>query len=136
LNLVIDTNRIMAGLLKDSLSRKIILYDHFSFYAPDYIGTELLKHRTYLMKKAKLSGPDFTLLLNILLSRVTLVPFRDFEPDYHRAMQIMEPIDEKDAPFLAVGLSLGLDAIWTEDKHFLLQDILKMYTTNDLIEYL
>jgi predicted nucleic acid-binding protein len=126
----------MAGLLKDSLSRKIILDDHFSFYAPDYIGTELLKHRTYLMKKAKLSVPDFTLLLHILLSRVTLVPFKDFEPDFHRAMQIMKPIDEKDAPFLAVGLSLGLDAIWTEDRHFLLQDVLKVYTTSDLIEYI
>ncbi len=100
------------------MSRKIILDDHFSFYAPDYIGTELLKHRTYLMKKAKLSGPDFTLLLHILLSRVTMVPFKDFEPDFHRAMQIMKPIDEKDAPFLAVGLSLGLDAIWTKGPAF------------------
>jgi predicted nucleic acid-binding protein len=88
------------------------------------------------MKKANLSGPDFTLLLNILLSRVTLVPFKDFELKYHRAMQIMEPIDEKDAPFLAVGLSLGLDAIWTEDRHFLSQDLLKVYTTSDLIEYI
>ncbi len=70
------------------------------------------------MEKAKLSGPDFALLLNILLFRVTLVPFKDFEPDYLRAMQIMEPIDEKDAPFLAVGLSLGLDAIWTQGPAF------------------
>ena len=111
MNLVIDTNRIMAGLLKDSLSRKIILYDHFSFYAPDYIETDLLKHRTYLMKKAKLSEFDFDMFLNTLLSRVTLVPFDDFEPEYPRAMQIMEPIDKNDSPFLAVGLSLGLDAI-------------------------
>lgn len=41
MKLVIDTNRIMAGLLKDSTSRKIILHDSFSFYAPDYIETEL-----------------------------------------------------------------------------------------------
>ncbi|WAC05321.1 MAG: PIN domain-containing protein [Methanoregula sp.] len=136
MKLVIDTNRIMAGLLKDSVSRKIILHDHFSFYAPDYIGTELLKHRAYLMKKAKMSGPDFTVLMDILLSRVILVPFKDFEPEYPRAMHIMEPIDGKDAPFLAVGLALGLDAIWTEDRHFFQQDLLKVYTTSDLIEYI
>ena len=81
-------------------------------------GQKLLKHRAYLIKKANMSGPDFTLLLQILLSRVTLVSFKDFEPEYHRAMQIMGPIDEKDAPFLAVGLSLGLDAIWTKGPAF------------------
>jgi len=53
MKLVIDTNRIMAGLLKESTSRKIILNNHFLFYAPDYIETELFKHREYLMKKAK-----------------------------------------------------------------------------------
>ncbi|MDD5189349.1 MAG: hypothetical protein PHF57_14175 [Methanoregula sp.] len=41
MKLVIDTNRIMAGFLRDSTSRKIILHDAFSFYAPDYIETGL-----------------------------------------------------------------------------------------------
>jgi predicted nucleic acid-binding protein len=85
MKLVIDTNRIMAGLLKDSTSRKIILHDSFSFYAPDYIETELFKHRSYLVKKAKISEPDFELLMTILLERVTLVPFEDFGQEYDHA---------------------------------------------------
>jgi predicted nucleic acid-binding protein len=43
MKLVIDTNRIMAGLLKDSTSRKIILHESFSFFASDYIEAELKK---------------------------------------------------------------------------------------------
>jgi predicted nucleic acid-binding protein len=78
MKLVIDTNRIMAGLLRDSTSRKIILHDSFSFYAPDYIETELFKHRVYLVKKTKLSEPDFDILMYILLEHVILVPFEDF----------------------------------------------------------
>ena len=119
MNLVIDTNRIMAGLLRDSTSRKIILHDSFSFYAPDYLGTEIRKHRLYLMKKAKIPGPDFDLLMHTLLEHVILVPFEDFEHEYEHAMQIMEMIDENDAPFLAVGLAMGIGSIWTEDRHFL-----------------
>lgn len=69
MKLVIDTNRIMAGLLKDSSSRKIILQDSFSFYAPDYIETELFKHRSYLVKKAKLPEDDFDLLMQVLLGK-------------------------------------------------------------------
>jgi len=134
MKLVIDTNRIMAGLLRDSTSRKIILHDSFSFYAPDYIETELSKHRPYLMKKAKIPGPDFDLLMHTLLEHVILVPFEDFEYEYEHAMRIMETIDENDAPFLAVGLALDIGSIWTEDRHFQRQDLLKVCSTRDLIE--
>jgi len=134
MKLVIDTNRIMAGLLKDSTSRRIILHESFSFFAPDYSETELSKHRPYLMKKAKIPGPDFDLLLHTLLDRITLVPFEDFEHEYEHAMRIMETIDENDSAFLAVGLALGIGSIWTEDRHFLRQDLLRVCSTRDLIE--
>jgi predicted nucleic acid-binding protein len=134
MKLVIDTNRIMAGLLKDSTSRKIILHDSFSFFAPDYIEAELSKHRPYLMKKAKMPQPDFDLLMHTLLDRIILVPFEDFEHAYGHAMRIMETIDENDSPFLAVGLALDIGSIWTEDRHFLRQDLLKVFSTRDLIE--
>jgi predicted nucleic acid-binding protein len=133
MKLVIDTNRIMAGLLKESTSRKIILDSQFVFYAPDYIETELFKHREYLIKKAKMTESDFDTLLNTLLGQITLVPFEDFEQDYSRAIQIMESVDENDAPFLAVGLALKLDGIWTEDRHFLRQDLIRVFHTSDLI---
>ena len=133
MKLVIDTNRIMAGLLKESTSRKIILLGQFLFYAPDYIETELFKHREYLMKKAKMTESDFDTLLNTLLEQITLVPFEDFEQDYPRAIRIMESVDENDAPFLAVGLALTLDGIWTEDRHFLRQDLIRVFHTSDLV---
>jgi predicted nucleic acid-binding protein len=82
MNLVIDTNRIMAGLLRDSTSRRIILHDAFSFYAPDYIETGLNKHRSYLVKKAKIPEDGFNCLMDILLDNVILVPFEDFEHEY------------------------------------------------------
>jgi predicted nucleic acid-binding protein len=36
-------------------SRKIILDSQFVFYAPDYIETEIYKHREHLIKKAKMT---------------------------------------------------------------------------------
>ncbi len=133
MRLVIDTNRIMAGLLKDSTSRRIILHRSFEFFAPDYIGIELFKHRPYLMKKAKIPAQDFDLLLETLLHEVILVPFEDFESEYQHATEVMKPVDENDAPFLAVGIALGIDHIWTEDRHFKKQDYLRVCTTRDLI---
>ena len=134
MRLIIDTNRIMAGLLKDSTSRKIILHDSFSFFAPDYTETELFKHRPYLVKKSKIPERDFDLLMHALLEQIILVPFEDFESEFGHAIQVMETIDENDAPFLAVGLALGIGHIWTEDRHFLKQDFLKVCSTRDLLE--
>jgi predicted nucleic acid-binding protein len=124
MRLVIDTNRVMAGLLKDSTSRRIILHRSFSFFAPDYIETELFKHRLYLMKKAKVTTEDFDLIL---------VPFEDFESEYQHAIEVMKAVDENDAPFLAVGIALGIGHIWTEDRHFQKQDLIRVCSTHDLI---
>jgi len=131
--IVIDTNRIMAGLLKDSASRRIILHRSFSFFAPDYCATELARHRPYLMKKAGLTSRNFDRILRILLGPVTLVPFDEFEDAYDHARSVMETVDVNDAPFLAVGLSLGIGHIWTEDRHFLQQDLLRVCSTRDLL---
>jgi hypothetical protein len=70
-------------------------------------------------KKSRMPEPDFDSILRLLIDRVTLVPFEEFEPEYSRAMQIMETIDENDSLFLAVGLALGINGIWTGDRHFL-----------------
>ena len=136
MRLVIDTNRIMAGLLKDSTSRRIILHRSFEFFAPDYIGTELFKHRPYLVKKAKIPEQDFDLLMHTLLDNIVLVPFEDFESEYQHSIDIMKPVDENDAPFLAVGIALGIGHIWTEDRHFQKQDLLQVCTTRDLIGFI
>ena len=134
MKLVIDTNRIMAGLLKDSTSRKIILHDSFSFFAPDYTETELSKHRPYLMKKAKIPGrilicsciPCLTasswFLLKIL-STSTIMRCGSWR-------RLMKTI----LPFLAVGLALGIGSIWTDDRHFLRAGSFKVCSTRDLNE--
>ena len=72
--------------------------------------------------------------MHTLLGHVILVPFEDFEHEYEHATRIMETIDENDAPFLAVGLALGIRSIWTEDRHFQKQDLLKVCSTRDLVE--
>ena len=136
MRLVIDTNRIMAGLIKDSTSRRILLHPSFEFFAPDYIETELFKHRPYLVKKAKISDQDFDLLMHTLLDNIALVPFEDFESEYQHATEVMKPVDENDAPFLAVGIALGIGHIWTEDRHFQKQDLLQVCTTRDLIGFI
>ena len=85
------------------------------------------------MKKAKVTTEDFDLIMHTLLDKIVLVPFEDFESEYQHAIEVMKAVDENDAPFLAVGIALGIGHIWTEDRHFQKQDLIRVCSTHDLI---
>jgi predicted nucleic acid-binding protein len=132
MNLVIDTNRLIAGLLKSSLCREIILHEALTFYAPDYVVTEIEKYRSYICKKAEMEEKTFNVVLYILLENIRLVPHDQFGRFLSEAIEIMRHIDIKDAPFIAVSMALNVDGIWTEDKHFYKQTAIKVYSIKEL----
>lgn len=132
MRMVIDSNRLIAGILKDSTAREIILSDEFMFYSPDYVLTEIENHRENLIERSGLTENAFDTILYTLLEKVHLIPFEDFKHHFEEALEIMKDVDIKDAPFLAVGMALNLDGIWTEDKHLQEQQVLKAYRTSDI----
>lgn len=50
---VVDTNRIIAALIKDSYSRKIILSGKLDLVTVNFSKTEILKYRGYILKNQK-----------------------------------------------------------------------------------
>lgn len=132
MKLVIDSNRIMAGLIKDSQTRKIIFNEEFNFIAPDYVITEIEKYRHYLIEKSKLTDREFDIILLSILERIELIPSDVFIDHLELAEEIMKDIDIKDTPFLALGLAVEASGIWSEDKDFDRQDKLKRFSTKEL----
>ena len=132
MKLVIDSNRVMAGLIKDSITRMIILNEKFQFIAQEYLLTEIYKYKEYLMKKAHQTDKEFELTLSTLMERIDFIPEGEFINSLEKAEDIMNDIDPKDSPFLAVGLSFKVEGIWSEDKDFDHQNVIKRYSTMDL----
>ena len=133
MKLVIDSNRIMAGLIKDSQTRRIIFNEEFNFIAPDHIITEIEKYRQYLIEKSKLTDREFDIILLSILDRIELIPSDVFIDHLELAEEIMKDIDIKDSPFLALGLAVKAGGIWSEDKDFDRQDKLKRFSTKELL---
>ena len=136
MKIVIDTNRLMAALLKSSVSREIILSDKLNLYSPDIIISELTKHRKYLMGKANINPREFEIILSSLLERIHLVSFEEFKHEFLNAVNLMKEIDVTDSSFIALALALNADGVWTEDKDFLKQKAVKVFSTSDLIQLL
>ncbi len=131
---VIDSNRIIAGLLKDSTTRRIILYRGFEFYTPEHVLEEISKYKGYLASKIHRTEEEVDEILYFLLENIEILPFEDFEEHMDEAISIMKDIDVRDAPFLAVGIAVGAEGIWTEDRDFKRQNRLRMYENRDMIE--
>jgi predicted nucleic acid-binding protein len=51
LNIVIDSNILFSALIKDSLTRRIILDYDKTFLFPEFIFEEIQKHKEELLKK-------------------------------------------------------------------------------------
>ena len=64
MKIVIDTNRIIAALIKDGISRKIIFNEKFQFVTPDHSITEINNHRSDIILKTAISDTELELLLS------------------------------------------------------------------------
>ena len=69
MKIVIDTNRIIAALLKKSTTRDILFDDYFEFVTPDYTMGEIRKHEEELLMKVTL----LILLVNNLREKILII---------------------------------------------------------------
>jgi predicted nucleic acid-binding protein len=68
-----------------------------------------------------------------LIERIDLIPGVEFSHAIDKAEEIMKEIAPKDSPFLAVGIAKKAEGIWSEDRDFDKQDVLRKYSTKDMI---
>lgn len=136
MKLVLDANRLFAALIKNSVSRKILLHPDFEFIAPDYILHEVLNHKALLIRKSKLLDDEFDILFDSIFENIDIIPYEEIKPCQERAKEIMENIDPDDVVFLALALCSFNDGIWTEDMHFDKQNVVRVWKTRELTEKL
>jgi predicted nucleic acid-binding protein len=130
MKLAIDTNRIIAFLIKNSLSRRIINHPFLEFITPDLTLQELSKYETMIRKKAKLTHEEFNLLLSLIFEKITIIPKEEYEDFFDVAKTLIDDID--DVPFIALSLAFKVDGICTDDIHFQTQKQFMVFRTKEL----
>ena len=69
MRLVVNTNRIIAALIRDSTSRAILFSDKFEFVTVGLTKVELNRHKEAILRKAKISEADLEKLMSLIFSR-------------------------------------------------------------------
>ena len=132
MKIVIDTNVFMAGLLKDSEIRRLLIDENINFFLLEHAINEVEKYKTELCNKSGYSEEDLESMISFLLENIEIVPFEQIKRNIEIAEKIMNSIDIKDAPFIATSLAIKADGIWSFDKYFTLQSKIKVFTTTDI----
>jgi predicted nucleic acid-binding protein len=133
MELVVDSNIIISALIRDSLTRKIILDSTHRFYAPEFLRTEIEKYEDLIKEKSNLKESEVETLLNIVLGEIKILPIESYEDKLDKAEDLIGNEDIKDVPFLAVALHKVYE-IWSDDQDLHQQQKIEAKTTEEIIE--
>ena len=127
---VVDTNKVIAALLREGRVRRVLLHPGLELLLPGYVLEEIKEHREEIVQKVPEEALD--LLLEKLYRKIRVVSVKEVsERTLQQALKIAGGFDPDDYPFIAV--SLGFDApIWTNDKNLIKHGLeSKEYTAID-----
>ena len=130
MDIVIDANVLFAALIKeDSFAYSLLFSDKFHLFTPEYIFTELEKHKEEILSKTKRTTEEFFRLVETLKRRIVIVPLEELVPHIKEAEKLTP--DPDDMAYFALALKLNC-AIWSNDKKLKEQDKIKIYNTHEL----
>lgn len=133
MKIVIDANRIIASLIKDGDSRKILLSKNFDFISPDHALSEIYKYEEEIMRKADINHEEFKILFSLIFENISVISEENYKDYLEKARKLIEDID--DVPFIAVYLALKADGIWSDDSHFIDKESLRIFRTQKMLEF-
>ena len=133
MKIIVDSNIIISALIRDSITRKIIIQCDDILLSPEIVIAETKKHIDMISQKSGLSPENIENTFNILIKYIHLIPYNEMEDFIPEARKIMEKIDPTDTIFIAAALSKNA-AIWSNDKDFQKQDKVRIFTTENMIK--
>ena len=116
MDLVVDANIIFAALIKDSFSYYLLFSGRFHLFAPEYVFTEIEKHKEELLEKTERTTEEFYRLLEVLKRRINIVPLEELTEYVEKVNDLLqiryEQAKEYSWPMSILGL-IGSSAIGT-----------------------
>jgi putative PIN family toxin of toxin-antitoxin system len=136
MELVVDTNIVVAGFLRAAITRELLLDERLILSAPEHLLTEaerILRSPRLRRRLGALTPEEIRLVLTQLTSRIRVLPVSAFREHVPEAKTLVA--DPEDTPFIAVALHLQVP-LWSNDAPLREQSAVRIYTTEDVLSAL
>ena len=132
MKVVIDSNRAIAALIKDSTTREILFNSIFEFVAPSHITIEINTYKNAIIQKIGIAENEFDILLSLIFQHIIIIPQKEYDKLITKLTDEIK--DPKDVPYIAACIAAKAEGIWTHDPHFMNQKKVKVFTNIDMIK--
>ena len=132
MKVVIDSNRAIAALIKDSTTREILFNRNFEFVAPSHITTEIISYKNAIIQKINIAENEFDILLSLIFQHIKIIPQKEYDEFIAKLKDEIK--DPKDVPYIAACIAAKAEGIWTHDPHFMHQKRVKVFTNIDMLK--
>lgn len=131
--LVIDAGIVFTALTGKGVTKELIFSPALTLFAPEFLFEEIEEHKSRILQASSLSQEELDMLLEIIKSRITLLPKESFENSLDHANTLIS--DKDDTEYLALALEKSIP-IWSNDPHFKEQSNTLTKTTAELVAHL
>ncbi len=128
MKLVADANILFSLVNPKTSASELVKLCNIKLFSPSFALGELAKYKSEIEDKSEISFDKVKESLNKQVSFIKESEFSSLFP------QFKEFIDEKDVPYLALSLHFNNIPIWSNDPHLKKQSLIKVFTTEELIE--
>ena len=133
MNIVIDSNILFSALIKDSLTRHLILEYNGYFLCPSKTIQEFRKYYDTIIDKSKLDIDKFNIVMELVFSKLTLVQDEILIPYVSKSLGLLKEIDVDDFMFVACALAHPDSILWSNDAALKKQNVVKVMNTEEII---
>jgi predicted nucleic acid-binding protein len=127
---VIDANIVIAAIIKEGFTKKVLANPNLELYAPSLLFEELEEHSEEIIIKSKRSEHSFYSLLAMLRKRIKIVP----ESYFKNEIQFIESVcpDRDDRFYIALAYKLKIP-LWSNNKILKSQKVVRVYNTQEMV---
>ncbi len=114
LRVVVDTNKVIASLLRNGKVRKLLFHPSLEILLPKYVLEEISNHIDYIRRKVPTEAIDL-FLTKVPKRSIVIEPYKINKEILDKARTIAKAFDPDDYPFIAIAIEYNA-IIWTNDK--------------------
>ena len=133
IELVVDANVLLSALIKEGITRKIILLNEHKLHLPSFFFNEFYKHLKEIETKTELKQEHLIKIIEFLIyfGNIEVIQQEEINPYLEKATLISPDIN--DINYFALALKLNCH-IWSNDKKLKEQKEIKIFSTQELID--
>lgn len=130
---VLDNNILFSLMNPQSISSYLFSSLRAEFFAPEFIKSEFNKYKEVCLLRSKLSEHEFEIRQREIEGNIEFIELSKYKRFLKLALNKLPDPDDTD--FLALASYID-SFIWSNDPHFKQQLLVKVFTTEELVNKL